>query len=179
MELREQLDRAIGHGPPLPSPEQRVSAGRAAVRRRRARVTSGAVVAVIAAVLSIAAVDWSPTPTSAPLGTATSPSAPAEPSPSPSVPTSEGPAGSPLAIVVVDGVPQLAEQPAGLTIGPVVREGERAFGIESRLDGTRSFVLVVPVGDGWQVRRLVAADPGADLASWLRARGWLPTGESS
>ncbi len=49
MNLQQELDRAIGHGPALPTPEERLAAGRAALRRRRAAVGAG-VVAVLVAV---------------------------------------------------------------------------------------------------------------------------------
>jgi DNA-directed RNA polymerase specialized sigma24 family protein len=51
LDLREQLDEAIGHGPPLPPPERRLAAGRGAVRRRRMLVAAGAATAVAAVVL--------------------------------------------------------------------------------------------------------------------------------
>jgi len=51
MDLSEELDRAIGDGPPLPPPESLLPHGRRALARRRAAVTAGAlaVVAVVAA----------------------------------------------------------------------------------------------------------------------------------
>jgi hypothetical protein len=103
-------------------------------------------------------------------------------------PTTQGPPVGPdeeadqeLEVTVVDGVPQLASGPPGsLVIGPVVRDRDRAYGLQVRLEGKRSFVLLLHAeDDGWRVHRLVTAAPGEDLATWLRAAGWLPTGEAS
>ena len=54
MDLREELEGAIGDGPPLPAPEVRLAAGRAALRRRRAVLAAGTVGAVVALVLPVA-----------------------------------------------------------------------------------------------------------------------------
>jgi hypothetical protein len=54
MDLREQLEEAIGPAPPLPPPAERVAAGRAALRRRRLTVGAGALVAAAALVAPFA-----------------------------------------------------------------------------------------------------------------------------
>lgn len=180
MDIREQLDQAIGHGPPLPPPEQRLAAGRAAVRRRRIRMAAGAAAVLVAVALPVVTMHGSPTSAPALVGTSsTSPTPSADASQPVDGPTTGETAGPALEVVLVDGVPQLADHPAGFTIGPVVRAGERAFGLETRVGGQRSFVLLLQDGDGWQVNQLVTAGRGDDLASWLRAEGWLPTGEGS
>jgi hypothetical protein len=105
-------------------------------------------------------------------------------------PTTQGPPVGPeagadreLEVVVVDGVPQLASEFSSVIIGPVVRGSEpyvgpRAYGLQVRLEGERSFVLLLQAEDGgWRVHRLVTAEPRQDLATWLRGAGWLPTGE--
>ena len=91
MNLHEELEAAIGHGPALPPPADRLVAGRSALRRRRLVVASGAAAAVVAVVLPVAALaGGSPTsgrdltpaaPVSAPVATPTeeATSAPAEP----------------------------------------------------------------------------------------------------
>lgn len=175
MDLRERLDQAIDDGPPLPPPERRLEAGRAAVRRRHVRATVGATSALVGVAVTMAMLVGSPGSSPAELR----PAASASPTAQVSVPDDEA-AGRArkFRIVVIDGVPQVAGQPAGLSIGPVVRGDERAFGLDTEVLGERSFVLVVRSGDGWQLRRLVAAHPGQDLATWLRGHGWLPTGES-
>ncbi len=180
MDIREQLDQAIGHGPPLPPPEQRLAAGRTAVRHRHIRMAAGAAAVLGAAVLPIATMHGSLTSVPAVVGTSsTSPTRSADAS-QPIDGRTTGEAGGPtLEVVVVDGVPQLADHPPGLTIGPVVRSGESAFGLETRVEGERSFVLLLQGAAGWQVNQLVTAEPGDDLASWLRTEGWLPTGEGS
>jgi hypothetical protein len=182
MDLREQLDQAIGDGPPLPTPEQRLAAGRAAARRRRTGVAVCGVAAVVAVVLPLAGLGWSRSSGPDQLGPATAPSR-ATDSPPPTEPTDAPDIGDSgaraLQVEVVDGVPDLVGHPAGVTIGPVVRGGERAFGLEVRLARERSFVLLLQDAPGWQIRRIDTAAPGDDLASWLRDRGWLPTGESS
>lgn len=179
MELREQLDQAIGDGPPLPPPEERLAAGRAAARRRRTRVAAGAVAAVVAVVLPLAGLGWSRDSGPGHVGPATSPSGTTESSPPTTDPTTGDAGARAIRVKVVDGVPELVGHPAGVAIGPVVRGAGRAFGLEVRLRGERSFVLLVRDDPGWQLRRLVTAEPGDDLATWLRAHGWLPTGESS
>ena len=83
--------------------------------------------------------------------------------------------------MVVDGVPQLASGPPGsLVIGPVVRGDERAYGLEVRLEGERSFVLLLQADDdGWLVNRVDTAEPGSgprDLAASIRL---APDGEGS
>jgi hypothetical protein len=179
MDLRERIDQATGHGPPLPSAERRLVAGRAALHRRRTRIATGAVGAVLVVVVPVAAWAWSPTSAPGHAGSATSPSGQATSSQPVDTPTTGGEGDTEFTVVVVDGVPQLAGQPAGLTIGPVVRGTESAFGLETRIEGERSFVLLLRGHHSWLVRRLVTAERGDDLASWLRAQGWLPTGEAS
>ena len=180
MDIREQLDQAIGHGPPLPPPEQRLAAGRTAVRHRRIRRATGAAAVLVAAALPIAVMHGSPTSVPALVGTtSTSPTPSANASQPIDGRTTGEAAGPTLEVVVIDGVPQLADHPPGLTIGPVVRSGESGFGLETRVEGERSFVLLLRDADGWQVNQLVTAERGDDLASWLRAEGWLPTGEGS
>jgi hypothetical protein len=87
MDLREELDRAIGHGPGLPPPAQRLVAGRAALRRRRIAMAAGTAVAVVAVVVP-AAVLTGGTPTSgrdlAPVAPPGS-TGPVDPSPAPEV----------------------------------------------------------------------------------------------
>ena len=76
----------------------------------------------------------------------------------------------------IDGMPQVAG--AGMAIGPVVRDDQRAFGFEVESGEGLQFVLLQRVsGDSWRVERIEAAASGDDLASWLRGLGWLPTGE--
>ncbi len=179
MDLRERIDQAMDPGPPLPPPERRLAAGRAALHGRRTRIATGAVGAVLVVVLPVVAWAWSPTSAPDHAGSATSPSEPATSSQPVDTPTTGGEGDPEFPVVVVDGVPQLAGQPIGLTIGPVVRGTERAFGLETRIEGERSFVLLLRGHHSWLVHRLVTAERGEDLASWLRARGWLPTGEAS
>lgn len=85
---------------------------------------------------------------------------------------------SSLVLDVVDGSPQVAG--AGTAIGPVVREDQRGFGFEVGSGGARQFVLLIRSStDSWRVERVEApADGAADVASWLRGLGWLPTGEA-
>ena len=49
MDIQQELERSIGHGPTLPTPEQRLAAGRWALRRRR--ITVGGAAAVVAALM--------------------------------------------------------------------------------------------------------------------------------
>jgi hypothetical protein len=63
MNLQQELERAIGEGPALPLPQERLAAGRRALRRRRAWVAAGTAAAVAAVVLPVAVVvgDLAPT----------------------------------------------------------------------------------------------------------------------
>lgn len=54
MDLHDELETAIGHGPALPPPEVRLAAGRTALRRRRAVLAAGTAGAVAAIVLPVA-----------------------------------------------------------------------------------------------------------------------------
>lgn len=88
MDLHDELENAIGHGPTLPTPQERLAAGQAALRRRRALVSVGAAAAVAAVVLPLAVLAGG----GATSGTAPSPAAPpsvAAPAPSPSAATEE------------------------------------------------------------------------------------------
>lgn len=53
MDLREELDRSIGEGPPLPPPQLRLAAGRSALRRRRVVVGAAAAATALALVLPV------------------------------------------------------------------------------------------------------------------------------
>jgi len=263
MDLREELEGAIGDGPPLPAPEVRLAAGRAALRRRRAGVGAGAVVLVV----TLASFTLGMGDVRSP-GVTDSPSAPptvgavAEEwrkaggfrfdlggnlqfSPDavvherrdgvvPGVPSSialdltflgerswhlvrRGGSGNWVDIVrapgeepamyrdfgefvakatfsleqgvrfsgpehitleTVGGAPQVAG--AEVATGPVLREGRRGFGFEVESGGERVFVLLRPEpGDDWRLERIQAAPSRADLASWVRGLGWLPTGEEA
>ena len=48
MDIQQELERDIGHGPALPSPQQRLVAGRSALRRRRLAVGAGAAAVLVA-----------------------------------------------------------------------------------------------------------------------------------
>ncbi len=180
MDLQQELERDLGHGPALPSPQERLVAGRAALRRRRMSVGAGAVAVLVAIAAPFAlsgggANQGTELPPAAPPSSAQTPVAP---TPEPTARPSED--EDPLEVVVVDGVPQMESDLASIVIGPVVRDAERAYGLEIRRDGVRSFVLLLPTPDGgWRVHRLVAAEPGEDLVTWLRDAGWLPTGEEA
>ncbi len=262
MNLQQKLDRAIGHGPALPTPEQRLAAGRAALRRRRASVGAG-VAAVLVAVaapfaLGLGGDARSPGVTDSPSTTPTGAIAEAwiedggfrfdlggtlEFSPDAVVHERRDDvvSGAPLSVAldmtfdgertwhlvrrkssgnwvdivsgpgqeadlyrnfddfvakatfsleqgvsfsgpgslileVVDGMPNVVG--AGAAIGPVVRDGARAFGFEVESGGELQFVLLRPTSDGyWRVELMESPPPGAELASWLRGLGWLPTGE--
>ncbi len=293
MDLRDELEHAIGHGPALPLPEERLRAGRAALRRRRLAVGVGALAVASALVAPFAASGGIGSQGVDPASPGSGPTAPSDVPPNleagrltpdpdrpaytaqtypwrrdtvaaidfggtePLIrpgatvlqrrddlfpgsdshstalvirfegqrywvamdwteaggtigqdeagatfdafdefvadfvtggPTTQGPPVGPgvdpdeeLEVVVVDGVPQLASGPPGsLVIGPVVRADERAYGLEVRLEGERSFVLLLRAeGGGWRVHRVVTPAPDEDLATWLRDAGWLPTGEAS
>jgi hypothetical protein len=56
MNLQQELERAIGEGPALPLPGERLAAGRRALRRRRAGVAAAAAAAVVAVVVPVAVV---------------------------------------------------------------------------------------------------------------------------
>lgn len=280
MELQQELERDIAHGPALPTPEQRLRAGRAALRRRRVAVGAAAAGVVVAAVAPFA-LGTGPATRGTDLvpaspGISDSPSAgvdlfePRQGAPvdidrqtrelvfaagavvqrrtdgvvqdidgrsaslvidfeggtywvvmawderrgdvaydlADSNPDSTfdefvarhlpklerkyavagsttqgddlltGPGSDSLALEVVDGFPEVAG--AGTSIGPVLREGERGYGYEVDVTGTPSFVLIVTGdNDAWRVLRLDPVGPGEDLATWLRAAGWLPTGEEA
>jgi hypothetical protein len=190
MDLREQLEQAIGHGPPLPAPEARLAEGRSAVRRQRTLVAVGAAAVAAAVVVPVMALGGAPTSAPRDLGPAASSSAQA--SDEPTVEVRDDPAPGPdladdgtvpetdLETGAVLTIAELIGYPADVIIGPVVRDGERAFGLELVLEGDRSFALLRPTEDGdWRVHRLVTARPGEELATWLRGDGWLPTGEGS
>lgn len=51
MDLQRELERDLGHGPSLPTPQQRLAAGRRALRRRRIAVATG--VAGVAAAVAL------------------------------------------------------------------------------------------------------------------------------
>lgn len=55
MDLQQELERAIGDGPALPSAGERLAAGRRRLRRRRAGVAAAAAAAVVAVVVPVAA----------------------------------------------------------------------------------------------------------------------------
>ncbi|MEJ7795292.1 MAG: hypothetical protein WKF50_07050 [Nocardioides sp.] len=270
MDIQQELDRAIGHGPALPTPDQRLRAGRAAVLRRRAGI--GAAAAATVAVLAVPAVLT--------LGGGSSSVAPAATpsSPSQAAQNAEGSwrRGAPparydadgnlvirpgadvherrdgvvanafgsvaldlsfegertwllverqsngdnlglisgpgqdsdvyrtfddfvvkgafamgqrepltsaggLVLELVDGQPQLSGVTVGMSIGPVVRGEERAFGYEITDEDSRDFLLLTqgPGVDTWRVERLEPSPPGIDLVAWLRGQGWAPTGEES
>ena len=183
MDLQEQLDRAIGHGPPLPAPEERLLAGRIAARRRRSRMVAGSVLGAVAVALPVAlSLSLAGTSDSQPAPAGPSTVSDATPGDDDANGTSDGvalPATEGLNVVVVDGVPELSGHPSNMSIGPVVRESETAFGLQVRLHGKRSFVLMRwSEQAGWHVQRTVKAEPGEDLVTWLRGNGWLPTGEN-
>ena len=84
-------------------------------------------------------------------------------------------------VVVVDGVPQLAGEPIGLTIGPssVAPSAPSGWRPASRASAPW-YYLLLRGHHSWLVHRLVTAERGEDLASWLRTwKSWLPTGEAS
>jgi len=54
MDLQQELERGIGHGPALPAPQERLVAGRAALRRRRVTVGAGAAAVVMAVMAPLA-----------------------------------------------------------------------------------------------------------------------------
>nr|CAA9330766.1 MAG: hypothetical protein AVDCRST_MAG46-1415 [uncultured Nocardioidaceae bacterium] len=57
MDLARELEQSIPPGPPPPPPAERLVAGRRALRRRRASVAVGAVAAVVALAVPVAALD--------------------------------------------------------------------------------------------------------------------------
>jgi hypothetical protein len=263
MDLREQLEREIGDGPPLPPPETRLRAGRRALRRRRALVVVAAAgaAALIGAGAPLVLAQGGPTRGPAPVDTPTvereewdrwaenggfgfdlgghlrfSRDAVVHERrdgvlPGPRASTaldltfdgsrtwhvirhgrngtwfdmpvvaghepdlyrdfddyvakvvfsleqsgSDGPGH--LRLETVGGMPSL--DGAGTSIGPVVQDGQRAFGFEVESGGEARFVLLRPLAaDEWRVERLEAASSATDLASWLRNLGWLPTGEEA
>ncbi len=84
MDLHDELEDAIGHGPALPPPVERLASGRRALRRRRAVVAAGAAAAVAAVVLPVAALAGG-TPTSGGEPAPAAPPATASATPTPSV----------------------------------------------------------------------------------------------
>ena len=54
MDLQQELERGIGHGPELPTPQQRLIAGRAALRRRRRTFGAAATAALVAIAAPVA-----------------------------------------------------------------------------------------------------------------------------
>lgn len=50
MDISQELERGIGHGPTLPTPEERLATARAALRRRRLLVGSGAAAGLMVAI---------------------------------------------------------------------------------------------------------------------------------
>src|SRR3954471_6858295 len=114
MDLQEQLDRAIGQGPPLPPPERRLEAGRAAVRRRRTRAATAVVAVAVTVMASATALTLSRPTAHDAVGPAVSPSS-ATRSPRPSDGSEPG-AVEDVRVVVVDGVPELVGHPARATI---------------------------------------------------------------
>lgn len=78
--LQRELEEAIGRGPALPVPEERLAAGRRALRRRRAGVAALAAAAVVAVVVPVAAIAGGAVTSGvepAPLSPPSSPSVPA------------------------------------------------------------------------------------------------------
>lgn len=78
MDIQQELERALGHGPTLPAPEERLAAGRAALRRRRVTVAAGTVVVFVAiaapfAVSGSGATQGSDVPPAAPPPTSSAP----------------------------------------------------------------------------------------------------------
>jgi hypothetical protein len=184
MSLQEQLDRAIGEGPELPSAPERLVAARGVARRRRSMVAGTAAAAALAA----AAVMMSPyedaSDARSPYGDV-GPAATPEPA-EPDVGAMRGSDGvdrvdeSGLRVEVVDGLPELAGYPARLTIGPVMRSAQEGFGLDVQIDGNPSFVLLVRTDErAWRIHRVTTVPKGENLATWLRDDGWLPTGEPS
>jgi len=182
--LQEQLDRAIGQGPELPSASERLATARSVARRRRS-LTVGAATAVALAAVAVA------TSTLQEASDVRSPYVDVAPAATPEpakqgVDAMRGSDGvdrvgsSGLEVVVVDGSPELAGHPARLAIGPVVRSTQEGFGLDVEIDGNRSFVLLVHADEhGWRIHRITAVPKGENLATWLRDDGWLPTGEPS
>lgn len=186
MDLREQLDQAIGHGPALPPPEQRLAAGRAAVRRRRTLVALGAAAAVVAVVVPVAALGGTQSGSPRDLGPVTTPSVipSSPPAANPTTPGDARPSRDPdpepdeFEVQVIDGVPQLASDFSSVVIGPMVRGSDRAYGLQIERDGERLFVLLLETdAGGWRYDRHVVAEGDDDIVTWLRHDGWLPTGE--
>jgi hypothetical protein len=110
-------------------------------RGRRGRRLRGAAATVPLYVL----VAGIPTTQSREVVSATAPSTSPSSTTGPGSSQAEGAPG--LAVVVRDGVPQLVDHAAGVIIGPVVRDADRAYGLEVRSAGERSFVLLLR-GDG-------------------------------
>lgn len=48
MDIQHELEQAVGHGPTLPTPQQRLVAGQVALRRRRMGLGAGAVAVLVA-----------------------------------------------------------------------------------------------------------------------------------
>lgn len=80
MDIQQELERSIGHGPALPTPDQRLRAGRAALRRRRITVGAGAM-AVLVAVAAPFALNGSGATQGSDLPPAAPPTSSVEPSP--------------------------------------------------------------------------------------------------
>ncbi|MFC6287336.1 hypothetical protein ACFP3Q_08195 [Nocardioides sp. GCM10027113] len=76
LDLHDELERAIGHGPPLVPAEQRLVAGRRALRRRRAAAALAAVGIVAALGVGWSAAGSDPQHRSAPIAVDPSPTTP-------------------------------------------------------------------------------------------------------
>lgn len=164
MNLTEELEAAIGHGPPLPDAADRVAAGRAALRRRR-------VVGTVAAASVLAVLGTAYAVTAPALQGRTSDEVPVAPSPtaSPS-PSPTGEAGIPLGtwrgntpVRYHDGELQIRpgavvheriENPFGFApprrsdAFDLTFRGYRAWAIVEYREGSSSYAATQP-GNGW------------------------------
>lgn len=179
-DLREQLDRSFGDGPPIDDLDLLLDRGRAAVRRRRL-FEGGSVLLVAAAVTVIALVSTggtAPSSSPGPAGPPTSTSAPVVPDPSPDV----------VPVITEDRLadrlhelasPAVALQRDGIVhVQPgvdVVRTIAHPFGeqsssaaVEYVLDGTTYWYVGVDTGDlilNYRTRAKAGTFPG-----WVASR---------
>lgn len=186
MDLREELDASIGHGPPLPHPVERVAAGRTALRRRRTAVGVGGALAAAAMVVPAVLLAGGSPDSAADLPPAATPPGSATPAPSPTgdaEPTTVAWEGN-LPVRYLDG--ELEIRP-----GVVVHEHlENPYGLEppNRSDaldltfkGKRTWTIVEYRKRGWNYAASEPSNGWASFGDWVAdqvgaaADGWPDT----
>lgn len=176
MEIRDEIEASFGNGPPLRPVTDAITAGRAALRRRRLGAGAAALgVAVVVGGTAYAATGGG-TPSSED-GDRIVATDPTNATPAPPPPTGTGPPPIDRASVDFLGEPAAYDDHGRLVLAPgwtevdrvpnpmhYTQDGYTSHGLEVTKDGQRRFVLLALLGSGSSVQSTIAE---GTLRDWL------------